>query len=68
MLLMDSNLVVFCNGSCWIHLGHVTNVCFCGDDVGGGDCGVCYVDDDDDDGGVDFFHLLSSCDRLVAIG
>ena len=67
MLLMDSNLVVFCNGSCWIHLGRVINVCSCDGDVGGDDCGVCSVGGDDD-GGVDLFHLLSLCSRLVAIG
>ena len=63
---MDSSLEVFCNGSCWIHLGHVISVCSCDGGGDGDDCGACSVDGDD--GGVDFFHLLSSCGRLVARG
>ena len=64
-LLMDSNLVVFCNESYWIHHVHVRGVCFCVDGVGDDDCGVCFDGDGD---GVGFFHLQSSCDKLVAIG
>ena len=66
MLLMDSSLVVFYNESCWFRLGHVINICFCDGGVGGGDCDVYFVGGGGEDGD-DFFHRLSSCDKLITI-